>query len=63
LDNEPCTSRSRSSAHSRVGSPSRWWPASLWLNPATGGVEGVPRHTEIPNLLSRKICRGLGVPD
>ena len=36
---------------------------SLWTNPATGAVEAVPRHIEIPNLLARKICRGLGVPE
>ena len=36
---------------------------SLWVNPATGAVEAVPRHIEIPNLLARKICRGLGVPE
>jgi mRNA interferase HicA len=36
---------------------------SLWLNPATGAVEAVPRHNEIPDLLTRKICRGLGVPE
>jgi mRNA interferase HicA len=36
---------------------------SLWLNPASGGVEAVPRHTEIPDLLARKICRNLGVPE
>jgi mRNA interferase HicA len=36
---------------------------SLWLNAATGAVEAVPRHTEIPDLLARKICRGLGVPE
>lgn len=34
---------------------------SLWTNPATGAVEAVPRHIEIPNLLARKICRGLGI--
>jgi len=32
---------------------------SLWNNPATGAVETVPRHTEIPNRLARKICRNL----
>jgi hypothetical protein len=37
--------------------------ASLWTNPATGAVEAVPRHTEIPNKLARKICRGLSVPE
>jgi mRNA interferase HicA len=36
---------------------------SLWANPATGAVEAVPRHTEVPDLLARKICRGLGVPE
>ena len=30
---------------------------SLWINPKTGVVEAVPRHTEIPNRLARKICR------
>ena len=36
---------------------------SLWINPATGVVEAVPRHIEISNLLARKICRELGVAD
>lgn len=36
---------------------------SLWVNPNTGAVEAVPRHTEISDLLARKICRGLGVPE
>jgi mRNA interferase HicA len=36
---------------------------SLWLNPATGAVEAVPRQTEIPDVLARKICRGLAVPE
>ena len=36
---------------------------SLWMNPVNGAVEAVPRHTEIPNHLARKICRGLGVPE
>jgi mRNA interferase HicA len=36
---------------------------SLWTNPANGAVEAIPRHIEIPNLLARKICRNLGVPD
>jgi hypothetical protein len=35
---------------------------SLWTNPTTGAVEAVPRHTEISDLLARKICRGLSVP-
>jgi len=36
---------------------------SLWTNPATGAVEAVPRHNEISDVLARKICRGLGVPE
>lgn len=36
---------------------------SLWTNPQTGQTEAVPRHTEIPDLLARKICRGLSVPE
>ena len=35
---------------------------SLWCNPATGAVEAVPRHMEIPNRLARKICRELSIP-
>jgi predicted RNA binding protein YcfA (HicA-like mRNA interferase family) len=36
---------------------------SLWMNPANGAVEAVPRHTEISNNLVRKICRGLVIPE
>ena len=36
---------------------------SLWCNPQIGAVEAVPRHTEIPNGLARKICRNLSVPE
>jgi hypothetical protein len=36
---------------------------SLWCNPSTGAIEAVPRHSEIPNRLARKICRGLSVPE
>ena len=36
---------------------------SLWCNPQTGAVEAVPWHTEIPNGLTRKICRNLSVPE
>ncbi|MEQ1757820.1 MAG: type II toxin-antitoxin system HicA family toxin [Vicinamibacterales bacterium] len=36
---------------------------SLWTNPVSGAVEAVPRHTEIPNVLARKICRNLGIPE
>jgi mRNA interferase HicA len=36
---------------------------SLWCNPATGAVEAIPRHTEVSNVLARKICRNLSVPE
>jgi hypothetical protein len=36
---------------------------SLWCNPNTGKVEAVPGHTEIADILARKICRGLSVPE
>ena len=36
---------------------------SLWCNPKTGQTEAVPRHTEVADLLARKICRGLSVPE
>ena len=36
---------------------------SLWTNPANGKVEAVPRHNEIPNVLVRKICHGLEIPE
>ncbi len=35
---------------------------SLWVNTSTGALEAIPRHTEIPNSLVRKICRALSVP-
>jgi mRNA interferase HicA len=36
---------------------------SLWSNPQTGLIEAVPRHTEIPDKLAKKICKGLSVPE
>lgn len=36
---------------------------SLYCNSQTGQVETVPRHTEIPDKLARKIRKGLSVPD
>ena len=36
---------------------------SLWENPQTGHVEAVPRHTEIPDRLAKKICRELSLPE
>ncbi|MFN8617691.1 MAG: type II toxin-antitoxin system HicA family toxin [Dehalococcoidia bacterium] len=35
---------------------------SLWWNPGNGVREPIPRHSEIPDLLVRKICRRMGVP-
>ena len=39
------------------GSHTTYW------NPATGRREPVPRQNEIPDLLVRKICRALTIPD
>jgi mRNA interferase HicA len=36
---------------------------SLWINPLNGVVEAIPRHSEIPDKLVRKICKRLDVPD
>jgi mRNA interferase HicA len=35
---------------------------SLWMNPAIGAIEAIPRHREIPNKLVKKICKNLSVP-
>ena len=36
---------------------------TIWENPLTGHAEAVPRHTEIANILGKKICRKLSLPD
>lgn len=36
---------------------------SLWTNPRTGHIEAIPRHTEISNLLAKKICRSLAIEE
>jgi predicted RNA binding protein YcfA (HicA-like mRNA interferase family) len=36
---------------------------SLWVNPTTGDMEAIPRHSEIKNQLAKKICRGLSISD
>ena len=36
---------------------------SLWCNPQTGHIEAVPRHTEIPNKLAKKVCKSLSIPE
>jgi mRNA interferase HicA len=36
---------------------------SWWGNPAANRRSAVPRHSEVPDRLARKICRDLGVPE
>jgi len=36
---------------------------SIHWNPTNGRREPVPRHAEIPDLLVRKICRALEIPE
>ena len=33
---------------------------SLWINPKTGVVEAIPRHTEVKEPLAKKILKSLG---
>ncbi|MBP7961610.1 MAG: type II toxin-antitoxin system HicA family toxin [Caldilineaceae bacterium] len=35
---------------------------SWWHNPALNRRSSVPRHTEIGDILAKKICNDLGVP-
>ncbi|MFQ5730044.1 MAG: type II toxin-antitoxin system HicA family toxin [Waddliaceae bacterium] len=35
---------------------------SWWHNPALNKRSDVPRHTEINDTLTKKICNGLGIP-
>jgi mRNA interferase HicA len=35
---------------------------SIYWNPANGRTSTVPRHTEIDNMLARKICRDFDIP-
>jgi len=34
----------------------------IWINPATGEMQPIPRHKQIKAGLARKICRDLSVP-
>jgi predicted RNA binding protein YcfA (HicA-like mRNA interferase family) len=34
---------------------------SLWMNPATGAIQPVPRHAEVAARLARVICLKLAV--
>jgi len=36
---------------------------SIYWNPNNGRISTVPRHTEIVDVLARKICRDLGIPE
>ncbi len=36
---------------------------SLYHNPATHQMQAVPRHNEVPDILARRICRCLSIPD
>jgi predicted RNA binding protein YcfA (HicA-like mRNA interferase family) len=36
---------------------------SLYQNPSTGEMQAVPRHSEVSDVLAKKICRKLSVPD
>ncbi|NLE59692.1 MAG: type II toxin-antitoxin system HicA family toxin [Planctomycetes bacterium] len=36
---------------------------SWWGNPANNRRSAVPRHTEISDVLARKICRDLGISE
>jgi mRNA interferase HicA len=41
----------------REGSKHSWW-----INPKLNKRSSIPRHTEISNILAKKICKDLGVP-
>jgi mRNA interferase HicA len=36
---------------------------AIWENPQTGHGEAVPRRNEISNVLAKRICRKLSIPD
>jgi predicted RNA binding protein YcfA (HicA-like mRNA interferase family) len=36
---------------------------TLYHNPATNQMQAIPCHSEVPDVLARKICRLLSVPD
>lgn len=36
---------------------------SLWMNPANGNMQAVPRHNEVAEMLAKGICKRLGLPD
>lgn len=36
---------------------------SVFFNPSTKRISTVPRHQEVNNFLTKKICRDLGIPE
>jgi hypothetical protein len=36
---------------------------SIWMNPATGEIQAVPRHREIKKFTARSICRKVSLPE
>lgn len=58
-----CNNRKGAAAAEDYGSDSPCSLRLLSVGLATGAVEAVPRHTETSDLLARKICRGLSVPE
>ena len=36
---------------------------SLWMNPANGSMQAIPRHNEIAEMLAKSICKRVGLPD
>jgi predicted RNA binding protein YcfA (HicA-like mRNA interferase family) len=36
---------------------------SIWIHPATGDIQAVPRHREIKKFTARSICRKLNIPE
>jgi predicted RNA binding protein YcfA (HicA-like mRNA interferase family) len=36
---------------------------SIYVNPVIRVAVGVPRHREVNEILARKICRDLGIPE
>ncbi|HLU05565.1 MAG TPA: type II toxin-antitoxin system HicA family toxin [Woeseiaceae bacterium] len=50
--------RQRGCTKVREGARHSWWG-----NPSTGRRSAVPRHSEISDVLCRKICRDLGIDE
>jgi mRNA interferase HicA len=36
---------------------------SIWRNPKTNEIQAIPRHAELSDVLARKICRKLSLPE